>query len=473
MVIKYKKILMIRLSSGAGGAVSFPRAVRPPYLLKYAQALLKSKGKYEIRLVDCLAAPLPTAQLAASTLLWNPDIIVTSSMTAESDILKEYCSTVRNNSVIPLIAVGQGVTADETGFCPGTVDLVLPGEAEEALVSFIEEFNRTASFGSAVSSCGRIPGKPFIVKNLDLLPFPEYSAEELRQYRFIYPLKISKKITWGHILSSRGCPNSCIFCSQVTRESYGEELRLRSAANVADEIERLLASGANTISFDDDNFTQEKSHVLALCREIEKRKLKFGWIAHARIDNVDDEMLSWMKRSGCVLLRYGIESGSNCIISLLCKTKLPDWNAAARDAFTRTRRAGIGTVALFLIGNPTETEEDIRRSIDLSLEIRPDVIQVSYFTPYPGSKAHGMYAGRMGGARFSEMYHYSAPAVNLSGLDARELEYFFGEFYRRFMLRPAFLLAHAARYLPFYFFNLGVLFELLRIRKYRFAGRNP
>lgn len=464
----FKRILLVRLASITIESVAFPRACRPPYLLKYAEAILRSKGKYEVKLIDCMIYPQSIACLVSSTLNWKPDILVISGTTIDSLLIQEYPKLIKEKMNPLVIAVGQEVTARPRNYVfPGSgIDLTFPGEAEEELVRVIERLNETDSSDKSIQNYQDKMVEPIIIDDLNRLPFPKYSLEEIRKYKFVYPIARAKKLFWGHILSSRGCPYFCIFCSQMIRESYGTKVRLRSATNIVDEIEYLKKIGANIISFDDDNFTTVKEHVLAICSEIQRRDMRIDWITHARIDNMDDELLKTMKNAGCILIRFGIESGSQRIIDILDKTKYKDWVNLCERIFKKTKEIGIPTAALFQIGCPSETKEEIEQSIKLAKRLKPDIIQVSYFTPYPDSPAYTRFKDRINNSVFPKMYHYDVPPINLSALETNEFKKMFGVFYKRFVFHPSFLVSHIFKYTIFYLWNLDVFFGLLRIHKY-------
>jgi len=465
---KFRKILLVKLNSSVIESVGFPRACRPPFLLKYAEAILTAKAGYEVKLIDCLICPQKIDALIASTIKWSPDVLVISGTTIDSSLFQQYPRMVKERIDALVIGVGQGITAIPTEYLSldSAVDLTLPGEAEEELVGLIEMLNTDGSIKKVLDNYRAKAEGPFLVEDLNRLPFPAYDIKELKRYRFIYPIAKAKKLVWGHILSSRGCPYSCIFCSQMTRESYGAKVRLRSAVNIVDEIECLTARGANIISFDDDNFTTVREHVLAICEEIRRRHLKIDWITHARVDNMSAELLRAMKQAGCVLIRFGIESGSQRIVDILGKTKYKDWVSLCEGVFSKARENKIPTAALFQIGCPSETEKEIWQSIELAKKLKPDIIQVSYFIPYPGSSAYLEIKDKINQSVFSQMYHYNAPPVNFSKLEMEELKSMFKLFYKKFILSPSFIISHFFKYAMFYLYNLDVLFELLKIRKH-------
>lgn len=466
-----KNILLLKISPPIETETPHPYAFRFPFMLKYTEALLARNNKWNIRLMDCQIAPLSLEALVDSTLEFSADIIVIFSITTAYLRVIDYARKVKERKPgVFIISIGQDFT-----FCPdryvypgSPIDLGIMGEAEEKVCFVIERL-------SGGHSPEVIRGESYLSKmqtvtDLDALPFPAYDRF-CQRYSYVYPLSVKKRLRWGHILSSRGCPYRCIFCSQTIRESYGQVLRKRSPGNIVDEIEYLVSNGANIIGFADDNFTTDENHVTGFCGEIMRRKINVPWIAHARIDNVDSRLLAVMRAAGCVFLRFGVESASARVLNILQKTEIDNWAEKAVEVFGYCKNFRIDTAALFLIGNPTETREEIAQSMLLAKKLKPSVIQVSFFTPYPGSQAFQSFKPGMAGVDLSKMYHYNKPAINLSNVGTAELQKTYKKFYAQFLLNPVFLLRHFLKYALFYLLNPDVFLRLVRIKNYLAGNR--
>lgn len=468
---RYTRVLLVRVVSSVIDRVGFPRGYRPPFPLKYMEALLK-EANYPVKLIDCLINPCPIDRLVETSLDWKPQLVVILSTTIDFECLLKYAQLLKDKGEgLLIVVVGQDVTArpKEYIFSKSPIDIALLGEPEMELLTLLRNLNKGEDIDRIKTDYLKHleTSEPQTVLNLDELPFSNYSPIELRKYSFPYPLRVKRRVRWGHILSSRGCPYQCIFCSQTIRESYGEEMRLRSPHNVVDELEYLIKIGANVISFDDDNFTTSTKHVLSICNEIRRRRLKINWIAHARVDNLDFDLLKAMKNAGCILLRFGIESGSKRVLRILKKTESEDWINQSKKVFHITKKLGIGTAALFIVGSPTETKEEIGESIKLAKELDPDLLQVSYFTPYPGSSAYREFQPSIDNKmRVPSMYHYASSEFNPSSLGPKELRDLYKAFYKEFLLRPGFAIRHLLRYKFFYLFNSRILYRLLKITTY-------
>ena len=470
-IIKKRKqvesVLLLRLRLAMLEGSFHPINFRPPYSLKYVESLLLQSRAASVRLIDQRITNLNFFDILGVFREIRYDLVVIDVSTLNSKESLKFCELIRGgkqNCKTVLIGIGQEISANaQTYSTLGIFDILIAGEAEVEIFSIIERLNEGISIDEIKEYYKHHDrfGKELTVADLDELPYPVYSREDFKGYSYVYPLKLSKRIVWGNVLSSRGCPNACIFCSQITRESYGKKLRLRSAVSVVDEIEYQHALGANMIAFTDDNFTTSVLHVESICREIKSRNLNIKWAAHARVDEVDRSLIRLMKDAGCILLRFGIESGSKRVVEFLGKTRNPDsWFLQSKEAVAQAKSLGISVACLFIIGSPTETSEDIRESVAFAKELSPDVIQVAYFTPFPGSQFYTRIKGGVDEQTISWMYHYNKPLINFSAMEDSELNNAQALFYKSFLLRPSFIFSHFRDHFLFYVFNPGIFRKL-------------
>jgi radical SAM superfamily enzyme YgiQ (UPF0313 family) len=183
------------------------------------------------------------------------------------------------------------------------------------------------------------------------------------------------------MMLSRGCPYRCAFCdAHVTQ---GKRLRMHSPAAVVGEIGRLVRGlGIRDYAFKDSTFTLDRAWCLDLLARLRAEKLAVRYRCNTRVDRIDAELLAALKASGCTIILFGVESGSQMILDRMQKhTTL----AQIREAFRLTARAGIRTYASFMLGNPGETDATARETIELAKEINPDLVLFFYTTAYPGT----------------------------------------------------------------------------------------
>jgi radical SAM superfamily enzyme YgiQ (UPF0313 family) len=294
-------------------------------------------------------------------------------------------------------------------------------------------------------------GDAATVRDPDSLARPRFDRAEFRRYRFPFPLPRATPRRWGYLLSAWGCPHACPYCTGITRKSVGVRWRSRQPAVVIDEIADLLVSGAQAICFEDDNLLHHADHALSLFAEIARRGLRFPWIAHARPDDLDDERVAAAAASGAALFKVGVETGSPRIIEALGKASSGEaWLAAVERGFALLARHGVGSIALFMIGNPGETPADIAQSIALAKRLKPSYVQTQVFCPYPDSAFFASLAPAEQAAAARSTYHYSASRWTPSRIAPAQLAGLHRRFYRRFYLDPAFWWRHWRQSYRFY-----------------------
>jgi len=273
-----------------------------------------------------------------------------------------------------------------------------------------------------------------LIQNLDILPFPARDRVKSDSYR--EAVFTGKKCTT--IVSSRGCPYHCIFCLWP-RTMYGRKFRARSAGNVVDEVEHVVEKcGIDEIYFDDDCFTLEKKRLMKICNGIRERGIDVKWMCQSRVDNVDDELLSEMKRAGCHYIKYGVESGSQEMLNLMKKGITLE---NARKAFYLTRKNGIKTQAFFLIGLPWETEETFRETVEFAKELKPDSAQFAVVVPHPGTELYDICIKKRW-LKFNswEDFDCRKTLIETDNFSARDVEKYRIQAYREFYFRPSYIL---------------------------------
>ncbi|MBI5655452.1 MAG: radical SAM protein [Geobacter sp.] len=260
------------------------------------------------------------------------------------------------------------------------VDAIVVGEGESAMLDLVrcvaggfEGMERLAGIafrqGDAVLTT---PERPALVDLDSLILNPAYlddavGVDPRRQLEFI--------------VTSRGCPGRCRFCSSP--HFWGKRLRFRSPDAIIAEIRTLRDRyGLIYFSIRDDTFTADRYRVREFCRMLLEERLFILWNCQSRVNSVDPEMLGWMKRAGCECIQFGIESGSPRMLSALGKQITPE---QVRGAALAVRQVGMNLSVYLIAGIPGEEETDLQETIGLISEIRPHDGQVSPLVYYPGT----------------------------------------------------------------------------------------
>ena len=299
-----------------------------------------------------------------------------------------------------------------SNFC---VDVVVRYEGEFTFLDLV----RAIETGSELEAIKGIAfkTKAGIIKNedrppileLDSLPFPAYNLFDPDKYiHYSSPTKFSRKnvrkLKSANMMTSRGCPYWCQYCS-ITKFWHGK-CRLRSAKKVVDELELLRNEhGVVHFNFFDDVFTLNKDRVIEICKEIIGRKLDVCWECVTRVDSVSNEMLKWMRKAGCLSISYGVESGSPTVLKTINKRQT---RSQIIKAFNMTHEAGISAYILLMIGNPSETDQSINETIELLRTIKPDKIRTTLAMIYPATDLYELCKER---GLISDDYWLSAKAA--------------------------------------------------------------
>ncbi|OIO35451.1 MAG: hypothetical protein AUJ74_06220 [Candidatus Omnitrophica bacterium CG1_02_44_16] len=275
------------------------------------------------------------------------------------------------------------------------IDFVVVGEGELTLLELVRAIRSGKSDYSCIDGIGffdksslRIvvtKNRP-LVKDLDEISDPDYRDLDMNFYTTASPYAIRGVFSRSfYISSSRGCPSSCSFCvSKKLREHHGikQFVRLRSPESLYNEIKTLSEKFAiDAFYFIDDLFTLKKENVFAFCELLVKNRSHLVWGCSSKVNTVDYAMLKAMRLAGCVQIDFGVEKGSDEALRALKKGTTI---AQIKDTFNNCHHLGIRTFANLLVNTPGETEEDLGDIITLIKSIKPNIISINVFTPYPG-----------------------------------------------------------------------------------------
>jgi radical SAM superfamily enzyme YgiQ (UPF0313 family) len=272
---------------------------------------------------------------------------------------------------------------------------------------------------------------------LGALPRPAYHLFKMPRYTNLQPL-VDQVAGYSYpIMTSRGCPYRCSYCSQIMERRW----RMRSPEDVVAEWEWLVRDlGAAEIGVLDDSFNIDRQRVLRICDLILERGLQdVPWIMinGIRANLADVELLSKMRQAGCVRTAFGVESGNQRILDSIIKKHLT--LDQIRQAFAAAKQAGMETIGFFIIGMPGESEATMDDTINFACELDPLVANFSIATPFPGTEMYDTVKaqGRILAETWDDFVFFEGKArFELPDLPAELVERKWREAYRRFYLRP-------------------------------------
>ena len=439
----------------------------PLYVLGYLE---KNTKGHELFFKDCIAEKITHDDLEKIVIDINPDIVGITSFTMSLWDVLQVARTVRKNVPGAHICLGghhpiafplQAARLEE-------FDSVVVGEGEIAFKELVDAIEKCKDINSikGVYTADTIDEwvnkgfkdsrfltklmvEPGYIEDINTLPFPARSYIRHIKYRSV----VGVTDDMATMITSRGCPYKCTYC-EVPYRRY----RQRDVVLVVDEIEECLNMGYKEIHFFDDLFNITEKKVVAFCDELERRKLKkFPWDFRGRVNAVSKESLRRAKRAGCRLISFGVETGTNEGLKTLRKKTTVQ---QVRNAFKWCQEIGIKTTADFMIGLPFEkTKEDILKNIDFLFSLDPDYAQISVLCLYPNTEITGraIEKGLISNGKWEE---YSMDPFIEFRVDfweeffsARELVMLQKEVYKKFYLRPHYIVKSILNTKSFYEFR--------------------
>jgi len=408
-------------------------------------AILQQKG-YAVRVVESASLGLSFSQTLANILEENTDYLGLSCTTASVDNAARIARAVKEQSPQTLTFVGgPHITAlpAETFHRYPVFDYGVVGEGEMAFLDLLAAVQGGEGFSGVKSAVFREGGEVFINPrgsfhdNLDQFPFPAFDLLPFFPHRYQPPFLNYLQGPTASLLTSRGCPQACTFCD---RSVFGQRYRYFSEDYLFGLISHLRRKyGIKHMVFVDDQFAASKPRLIRLCEKLAGGNLKIRWNCDARVDAVDPELLRLMKKAGCWMISYGIESGSQKILDSLRKGFHLD---QVECAVRWTKDAGIRAKGLFMIGSPGETEETLAQTLSLLLRYPLDEINLSFLTPYPGTKIYQQAKASSGFAEDWGRMNAMHCLLQFGPLSVKMLEKAYAKMIRKFYMRPKITLSY-------------------------------
>ena len=347
----------------------------PPMGIYYVGAMLKAHG-FAVEILNWHAISRGAQVIEQTLEKLNPDIIGFSILHANRWGGIDIARTAKAmNPKVKIVFGGIGATflwrLLMTHFTE--IDFIVLGEGEFTFLELVKAIEKDNLHGFP-----NIKGLVFRrgaeleqtapaprIQDLDLLPMP------------------ARYFTFTHVAFTRGCPGNCTFCGSPL--FWGRRVRSHSPGYFVDQLELLSQKGIKQFYFSDDTFTFQSESVIAICREIIKRKLDITWVAISRVNYISEERLAWMRKAGCTQISFGVESGSEEIRRRLNK-KIS--TGQVKKAFSLTRKYGILPRAYFIYGSPGETDETIQATLDLIHAIKPLGAIFYILDLFPGTRLY-------------------------------------------------------------------------------------
>ncbi len=340
--------------------------VWPPLGLLYLVSALENKS-ISCQFIDAFVQGFSLRRTLKEIKKFSPKVVAISVTTLQiraavqlGEAIKERFKNIKIIVGGPHISIDQGFVHEFSCF-----DVGMTGEAEITFPKVIEKILKGKAVPKIVNS--QLP------LDLDRLPLPARNKIKISDY-------FEVESPMATIITSRGCPYKCLFCSRV---AISDKVRFRNPELIVDEIESLKPDYQN-ITFLDDTFTLNRNHTLSLCREMIKRDLKMRWTCNTRANLLDEELVKAMKDAGCDLILIGVESGDEKLRNETIHKKIKDKDV--NKAVRICKKAGVTIGGYFMLGFPKETEGQIEKTVNYPGKFGLDIMSIHATTVYPGSE---------------------------------------------------------------------------------------
>ena len=420
------------------------RYPQPPLGLASLAAVLEKDG-HQIEILDANALQLSEYDVVEK--VDGADIIGITAMTPIINSAIQIAKGIKqNNPDCTIILGGPHATTlpEETLNNASEIDIIVKGEGEETIVELCNTLEGDGHIedvrGIVYRNNGVIkstPTRPPIM-NLDSLPFLAYHLLPLDKYKLHPPH--GREYPVMAMLASRGCPYNCIFCSKSV---FGSKLRCQSPERTVSEIVYLKERfKVKEIAFYDDIFTLNKKRTVQFTKELEEQNPDIPWTCEARVNLINEEILREMKKAGCYMIAYGIESGNQMILNNLRKKITIE---QIKSAIETTHKAGIQSVGYFMLGSPGETPETIRQTIDFAKSLPLDFAQFAITIPFPGTDLYNLYLDsgnkntKWDDFIYANLKSSSAPVFETDALSKEDLQGWNARAYKEFYLRLSYI----------------------------------
>jgi len=397
----------------------------PPLNLAYLAALAERQG-CEVRIIDGEADGIPLPKLVEKTVEFSPDLVGITATTPFYHIAVELATKLKEKLPgVTVVIGGPHITVMKEKAFNECFDYAFIAEADNSWPQFLEKFKNkddTSTIGGLlyrrngeIMSTG--PSEP--LNDVNTVPIPARHLLNMDSYT-LGTMKGIKNFT--SIMTVRGCPFSCIFCSTKV---FGKDFRKKEPKKVIEEIKECIEKyGVKHFMFLDDTLTLHRQHIIDICNLIIEEKLDITFEGSTRANLVDEELVARMAKAGLIRLSFGLESADENI-RITMKKMVP--LEAYITANKLTNKYGIETLNSCMIGLPGETRETVKKTLAFlrnSKEIKQANISIA--VPYPGTELSemaktGQMALKLETEDFSNYRRYNAAVMTVGDLSPDDL----------------------------------------------------
>ncbi|RLI49168.1 MAG: B12-binding domain-containing radical SAM protein [Candidatus Thorarchaeota archaeon] len=356
----------------------------PPLGLAYLASVVRNKG-HDVKIIEAVGENKTFEDIRKEIVRYDPDIVgitATTSMIPDAYIVAKIAKRTRPDAIVviggPHVTFVPELTLKE---CPD-IDIVVRGEGEQTFAELLDEVKNHNNYERILGIAYRArngtirltPSRP-LIENIDSIKKPAFDLINWDTYEF-------SGVRYATIITSRGCPFQCIFCSSSLH--FGKKYRPHSVERVLSEIKILYEKyKIREIEFLDDTFTLNRKRAREIAHEIIKEGFDLSWAVSSRVDTFDKLTGEYMRKAGAHTVYFGLESGTQKILDYVGKRITLQ---QSREAVRIAKEIGLKTLGSFIIGFPQETKDDIERTISFAKHVGVDYAQFTIATPFPGTR---------------------------------------------------------------------------------------
>jgi anaerobic magnesium-protoporphyrin IX monomethyl ester cyclase len=435
--------------SSRSPAVTKSGTIYYPLWLSYATGVLE-KADHEVLLIDAPAEKAELEDIKERIMSFQPDIAVfdtsTPSILSDISMLEKVKEWYQGRLLTVLVGTHPSALPEETLNLSPHIDVIARKEYDYTLREIADKRAKGNTDITTVQGISYRNGniiihnedRPYIT-DMDEIPFvSSVYKKHLNINNYFYAHVRNPTISF---FGGRGCPNKCFYCV-YPQVMFGNSYRHRSPENIIAELEyiQMELPEVKEILIDDDNFTADQEHVLALCDLIIKKKLKVSWTVEARV-NLRLDVMKAMRKAGCRMLVAGFESGDQQILNNINKGATIE---QAEQFALNAKKVGLRIHGCFMVGNKGETRETMNKTLQFALKLNPDTAQFFPLMVYPGTRAY-LWAQDNSFIRAESYRDWLSKeglhncVLNTPSLTAQELVSFCDDARRKFYLRPQYI----------------------------------
>jgi anaerobic magnesium-protoporphyrin IX monomethyl ester cyclase len=422
----------------------------PPLGMLYIATILRKEG-IEVSMIDEAAQGFSMKDTVDWVKKEDPDILgfsTCSSSGRKAAIIAEKVKKANPNIIIIFGNFYATFNAERILKKYPFVDLIVRGEGEHTSLDLIKCLEKKGNLKKVLGITFRkkeriiaTPDRP-LIKDVDSIPFPDRELLDVEYHNTTAGINVAPR-KFSSFVSSRGCVFRCRFCGcrRLARNLW----RSRSVENILEELHFLASEGYKQLMLVDDNFTLNPKRVIKICQKMRKEKVDIEWISEGRVDQCPYDMIREMVKANCRMMYFGIENANQKVLDYYDKRTTPE---QAEVAVKNARKARVDViVGSFILGAPNETRQEIQNTLEFAQKLQVDIPQFNILATFPGTDIWDEL--KMKGFLNEDQYWETGvlvPQVSPDTVPCEEIERMIHESYRRFLVRPSYVLTQLFKF---------------------------